>query len=77
MDEHTTNDGQTLYWDASFAIARQLAQRYPDVDLEQVTLSMIEGWVLALPNFADDPDLVNDQLLGAIYQDWYEEVNLV
>jgi FeS assembly protein IscX len=34
---------------------------------------MIYDWVLALPDFVDDPQLVNDDLLQAIYQEWYEE----
>ena len=48
---------------------------HPSVDLETVTLAMIQAWVTALPEFADDPTLVNDDLLAAIYQEWYEEVN--
>lgn len=64
-----------LYWDSSYAIARALMRHHPTIDLEEVTLTMIEQWVLALPDFADDPMLVNDDLLNAIYQEWYEEVN--
>ena len=48
---------------------------HPAVDLENVTLAMIQDWVLALPEFADEPALVNDELLAAIYREWYEEVN--
>jgi FeS assembly protein IscX len=29
--------------------------------------------VIALPNFSDDPGLVNDEILSAIYQEWFEE----
>jgi len=71
----STSTGQPLYWDGSYAIAKTLALRYPAVDLEEVTLSMIEQWTLVLPDFVDDPEMVNDDLLKAIYQDWYEEVN--
>lgn len=73
----TESNELPLYWDASYAIAKALAQRHSDINLDEVTLSMIERWVLALPNFVDDPELVNDHLLGAIYQDWFEEVNAV
>jgi FeS assembly protein IscX len=62
-----------LYWDASFAIACRLRREHPVVDLQQVSLSQIFDWVIALPDFADEPELVNDELLMAIYQDWYEE----
>ena len=62
-----------MYWDSSYAIARRLIAAYPRVDLSTVTLNMVYDWVLALPNFVDDPQLVNDDLLQAIYQEWYEE----
>jgi len=64
---------EELYWDSSYAIARRLIAAYPRVDLSTVTLNMIYDWVLALPDFVDDPQLVNDDLLQAIYQEWYEE----
>ena len=64
-----------LYWDASFALAHRLIEEHPAVDLESVTLTMVQDWVLALPEFADDRALVNDDLLAAIYQEWFEEVN--
>jgi FeS assembly protein IscX len=64
-----------LYWDGAYALAYRLKLAHPEVDLETVTLRMIEQWVIELPEFADDPALVNDDLLTAIYQEWYEEVN--
>jgi FeS assembly protein IscX len=35
---------------------------------------MIYHWTLELPGFDDDPELANDGILEAIYQEWYEEV---
>ena len=70
-----TNDEQIddeLYWDSSYAVARRLMALHPDVDLSAVTLNMIYNWALALPGFKDDPQLANDELLKAIYQEWYE-----
>ena len=64
---------EELYWDSSYAIARRLIAAHPGVDLSTVTLNMVYDWVLALPDFVDDPQLVNDDLLQAIYQEWYEE----
>jgi len=64
---------EELYWDSSYAIARRLIAAHPDVELSTVTLNMVYSWVLALPDFVDDPQLVNDDLLQAIYQEWYEE----
>jgi FeS assembly protein IscX len=66
---------EELFWDASYALARRLMAEHPAVDLENVTLAMIQEWTLALPDFADDPALVNDDLLEAIYREWYEEAN--
>ena len=62
-----------MYWDSSYAVARRLIAAHPDVDLSTVTLNMVYSWVLALPDFVDDPQLVNDELLQAIYLEWYEE----
>ncbi len=64
-----------LTWEDSFAIALALKRRHPDVKLEDVSLNMIYRWTLALPEFVDDPQLANDIILAAIYQEWFEEVN--
>ena len=61
-----------IYWDGSFAAAVRLRQERPQVDLEAVSLEMIYNWVVALPEFADDPELANDELLLDIYREWYE-----
>ena len=63
-----------LYWDGSYEIACHLINAHPGVNLADVTLGQIFEWTVALPEFADDPALVNDELLQAIYQDWYEEL---
>ncbi|MEK7439224.1 MAG: Fe-S cluster assembly protein IscX, partial [Chloroflexota bacterium] len=63
-----------LYWDGSYEIALRLIQSHPDVNLEEVTLQNILEWTVALPDFADDPALVNDEILTAIYSDWLEEI---
>lgn len=61
-----------LYWDAAYALARRLQQDHPEVDLAEVTLNMIYNWVISLADFQDDPELANDDILEAIYQEWYE-----
>jgi FeS assembly protein IscX len=66
---------EDLYWDGAFAIARRLMALRPVQDLSQVTLNMIYNWVIELPDFKDDPQLANDELLQAIYQEWYEETH--
>ena len=68
---------EDLYWDGAYAIARRLQASLPEADLSQVTLNMLYNWVVALPDFKDDPQLANDELLAAIYQEWYEETHSV
>jgi FeS assembly protein IscX len=63
----------TLNWESTFAIALALKRKYPKVNIEDVSLQQILDWTLALPEFEDDPALVNDDILYAIYQDWFEE----
>jgi FeS assembly protein IscX len=64
----------SLSWDDSYAIALCLRQAHPQADLDAVSLGMIYTWTLALPEFYDDPQLANEDILASIYQDWYEEV---
>jgi FeS assembly protein IscX len=65
----------TLTWEDSYAIALALIEKFPDVELENVSLGMVNRWTLELPGFDDDPDLANDEILLAIYHAWIEEVN--
>lgn len=64
---------ESLNWEATYAIALALKAAHPQVDLENVSLQMIFNWTVTLPGFDDDPALANDNILAAIYQDWYEE----
>ena len=64
-----------LTWDDSYAIAKALMRLHPAVELENVSLNMIYDWTIAVPGFADDPQLANDEILAAIYQEWFEEAN--
>jgi len=62
----------SLNWDSAYAVALELRRAHPDVDLESVTLGQLFEWILGLPAFSDDPALCNDEILHAIYQEWYE-----
>jgi FeS assembly protein IscX len=63
-----------LTWESTYAIALALKREHPAVDMETITLGDIQRWTLALGDFDDDPALANDEILSAIYQDWYEEI---
>ncbi|MCZ2126896.1 MAG: Fe-S cluster assembly protein IscX [Anaerolineales bacterium] len=64
----------TLNWDSTYAIALELKRKYSDANIEEVSIQQIYQWTIALPEFEDDLELVNDDILNAIYQDWYEEL---
>ncbi len=66
-----------LTWDDSFAIAKALQEQHPNILLEDVSLEMVFQWTLALPEFNDDHERANEESLLAIYQEWFEEVNLI
>jgi len=74
-DDLSTSVEDPLTWEDSFAIALLLKQRYPEAQLEEVSLGMIYQWTVHLPEFGDDPQLANDAILMAIYQEWFEEEN--
>jgi FeS assembly protein IscX len=64
-----------LYWDSSYAIALCLMEVYPVIDLDTVGMDQLFHMVVKLPNFADDPALVNDGILNEILREWYEEAS--
>ena len=64
---------QPLYWESSYEIVLELMDLYPDVEFEAVTFGELTQWIINLPNFADDPVLVNDGILKDILREWYEE----
>ena len=63
-----------LYWEASYEIVLSLMELHPDADLDTLGLHALYEWILALPGFADEPILANDELLTAILREWYEEI---
>ena len=64
-----------LNWESSYEIVLQLIEEYPDVDVNTVGIEQLNEWIIALPNFVDDPALANEGILNDILREWYEEVN--
>ena len=62
-----------LTWESTYAIALELRRQHPGVNLADISLGQIQQWTLALSDFEDDSALVNDDILIAIFQDWFEE----
>ena len=69
------NPGDPLTWEDSYAIALALIEQHPGIDLQDVSINMIYEWTIRLADFEDDQDLANEQILNAIYLEWFEEVN--
>lgn len=63
-----------LNWDDTFGIVQSLKVRYPQVNFEELSLRTLLQWIVSLPEFDDDPSLVNDDILIQIFTAWYEEV---
>lgn len=68
---------EVLTWEDTYAIARALIARHSGINLDEVSLKNIYDWTLALPAFYGQPELANDAILMAIFQEWFEEVNPV
>lgn len=64
-----------LTWESTYAIVLALMEQYPDIDVEHLGTHQLYTLVISLPDFEDDPLLVNDGILNDILREWYEEIN--
>ena len=64
---------QDLMWTDTEDIGIRLQEAYPDLDLLTVRFTDLHAWVIALPEFKDDPKASNEKKLEAIQMAWYEE----
>ena len=71
------DDNRTLHWEATYEIVLRLIELYPSIDLDTVGLHQLYEWIITLPEFEDDPLLVNDAILTDILREWYEEINIL
>ena len=62
-----------LTWKDSLLIAEALYDAEPDLDPVTLRLSELRDRVLALPDFADDPEKSTEHALEAILQAWLDE----
>ena len=63
-----------LYWDNTYEIVLALMEQYSTVDVETVGMEQLYQWVITLPNFVDEPEIVTDEILRDILREWYEEI---
>jgi FeS assembly protein IscX len=64
-----------MKWTDTPEIALALADQYPDKDPRAVNFVDLYKWVLALPDFSDDPKRCGEKILEAIQTAWIEEAD--
>ena len=62
-----------LRWTDTLDIAIELVEAHPDIDPMQVNFVDLRNWVLALPDFDDDPEHSGEKILEAIQMAWIDE----
>ena len=64
-----------MKWTDINDIAIELADSKPDTDPLKVNFVDLRNWVMALPDFNDDPNRCGEKILEAIQQAWVDEVS--
>lgn len=64
---------EDLTWDMAEEIAIRLHEEHPDLDPLTVRFTDLHAWIVAWPEFSDDPKNSNEKKLEAIQMAWYEE----
>lgn len=62
-----------LTWDDAEEIATALRERMPELDPLTIRFTDLRDWVVALPEFADDPAGCTEGRLEAIQMAWFEQ----
>ncbi len=62
-----------LKWTDTLDIAIELDEAHPEVDPRYVNFVDLNSWVMALPDFEDDPAHTGERILEAIQMAWIEE----
>ncbi len=63
-----------MKWTDTLEIAIQLSEAHPEVDPKTIRFTDLHKWVMALPEFDDDPNRSNEKILEAIQMQWIDEV---
>ena len=61
-------------WTDTLRIAEELLDAHPDVDPTKVNFVDLMNWVMALPEFDDDPKRCGERILEGIQQAWIDEL---
>jgi FeS assembly protein IscX len=63
-----------MKWTDTLEIAIQLSEAHPQIDPKSIRFTDLHRWVMALPEFDDDPNRSNEKILEAIQMAWIEEL---
>jgi FeS assembly protein IscX len=63
-----------MKWTEVQEIGIQLADAHPEVDPARLNFVDLMSWVIALPEFDDDPKHCGERVLEAIQQAWIDEL---
>ena len=64
-----------MKWTDVNDIAIELADAHPDVNPLSVRFTDLRDWVMALPEFDDDPEHCGEKILEAIQMAWLDEMD--
>ena len=64
-----------MRWTDVCEIAIELVDSKPDVDPLTVNFVQLRDWIIALPDFEDDPERCGEKILEAIQAAWIEELD--
>ncbi len=64
---------QDVTWEMAEEIGIRLHEEHPDVDPLSVRFTDLHAWIVAWPDFKDDPGQSNEKKLEAIQMAWHEE----
>ena len=62
-----------LTWEDAEDVAAELAEAHPEVDPLAVRFTDLRNWVIALPDFEDDPMASSEGKLERIQMAWVAE----
>ena len=62
-----------MKWTDVNDIATELAEARPGTDPTRINFMDLMNWVMALPEFDDDPKHCGERILEAIQQTWIDE----
>jgi FeS assembly protein IscX len=64
-----------MRWTDINDVAIELLDAHPEVDPLSINFVDLRNWVLALPDFDDDPNHSGEKILEAIQAAWIEELD--